>query len=291
MSSGGPGQAAPVSEGEKMSMENAMKAWQQWKERRHDELAGPESWFGLTGLYWLEHGVNTVGSAEDAAVRLPAGPERLGVLRWEADGHAFWQPDDGPLVELHSDREGLPTVVDWQNMSFFLVDRDNRLAVRVRDRDWASRSPFPGLDYFPFDPAWQINAAWQSFSAPRVMEVPNVSGEMKTVSVTHHAVFEIDGQVVNLLPMSISEKDIFFVFRDLSSGKETYGAGRFLRVPASLVKEGRIVLDFNRAFNPPCAFTPFATCPLPPPENWLQLRINAGEMKPSASHGKVIALS
>ena len=97
-------------------------------------------------------------------------------------------------MKLHSDREGLPTVVDWQNMSFFLVDRDNRLAVRVRD-------------------------------------------------------------------------------------------------PASLVKEGRIVLDFNRAFNPPCAFTPFATCPLPPPENWLQLRINAGEMKPSASHGKVIALS
>lgn len=262
----------------------SQEAWQRWKERRYDELAGPESWLGLTGLFWLEHGANAVGSGEDAVVRLPAGPQRLGVLYWETDGRVFWQLEGGSREELQSDRQGSPTVVDWQNMSFFLVDRDNRLAARVRDRHWAAQRPFAGLDYFSFDPAWQIEANWLVFPEPLVMEVPNVSGELKTVAVTHRAVFDIDGQSLSLLPMSIGEKDVFFVFRDRTSGRDSYGAGRFLRVPRPVEGGQTIMLDFNRCFNPPCAFTPFATCPLPPPENWLPIEVRAGEKKPVGSY-------
>ena len=256
-------------------------AWGDWRKQRHDELAGPESWLGLTGLFWLEHGVNAVGSADDAIVRLPGGPQRLGILRLEADGQVFWQPASGPGMILANDRQGTPTVVEARNFSFFLLDRDGRVAVRVRDREWGKHRVFSGLDYFPFDPAWQVEAAWLKFPEPRLMEVPNVSGDLKKVEVSHHAVFEVDGQTVSLLPVSVDDTGVFFVFRDHSSGRETYGAGRFLK--AETVIDGRIRLDFNRAFNPPCAFTPFATCPLPPPENWLPFVVAAGEKKPAQS--------
>ncbi|MGB7501399.1 MAG: DUF1684 domain-containing protein [Azonexus sp.] len=248
----------------------------QWQQQRNAELAARDSWLGLIGLYWLEPGLNDVGSAENAIVKLPDGHAHRGDLRWE-NGRIFWQLYGAPTVELQTDIAGNPTTVDLGNLSFFIVDRDGHLAVRLRDRDWAAGKLFAGLDYFDFDPAWRIEAEWQSLSPPLRMDVHNVSGELKSVEVTHRAVFEATGQTVTLLPMSVNDKEVFFVFRDRTSGKETYGAGRFLKVPA--VVDGKINLDFNRAYNPPCAFTPFATCPLPPPENWLPFTVPAGEKK------------
>ena len=256
-----------------------------WLAARHDELAAPESWLGLVGLFWLEPGVNRVGSAAGSLVRLPGGPEHLGELLWN-DGRVVWYPVVGEARELQTDAAGQPSTVEHENWSFFIVDRDGHLAVRLRDRDWAAGKPFAGLDYFEFDPAWQIAAEWQALSPPLRMEVHNVSGELKTVEVAHQAVFEVAGQTVTLLPMSVNDKEVFFVFRDRTSGKETYGAGRFLKAPVATMEatagpgaNGKISLDFNRAYNPPCAFTPFATCPLPPPENWLQFAVPAGEKK------------
>jgi uncharacterized protein (DUF1684 family) len=143
------------------------------------------------------------------------------------------------------------------------------------------------LTYFAYDPAWCIEAEWQSLTPPVAMEVPNVTGELKTVLVDHKAVFEVAGQKLELLPMSVSDSEIFFVFRDRSSGKETYGAGRFLKAAVSPQEcflrgavDGKISLNFNFAYSPPCAFTPFAMCPLPPTENWLPFAVAAGEKKP-----------
>lgn len=262
-----------------------------WQEQRHAELSSPDSWLGLVGLDWLEAGLNSVGSAEDAVVRLPGGPAHLGYLRWE-EGRIVWQPAEGEPCPLQTDLDGPPTTVDYENWSFFIVDRSGRLAARVRDRHWAAQRPWAGLAYFDFDPAWRIEAAWRPLSPSIQMAVPNVSGELQTVAVTHQAVFEVAGQQVALLPMSIGENEVFFVFRDRSSGRETYGAGRFLKAApphlgatAGPPGEGRIMLDFNRAYNPPCAFTSFATCPLPPPENWLPFAVPAGEKKPGAASG------
>jgi uncharacterized protein (DUF1684 family) len=252
------------------------KALAAWRQARHDELAGPESWLGLVGLFWLEAGLNRVGNAEDSAVQLPGGPAHLGDLRC-SDGRVFWQPVDGEARELETDSAGQPATVDHENWSFFIVDRGGRLAARVRDRNWAASRPFSGLEYFDFAPDWQIAAAWQPLSPPLRMEVPNVSGELNSVEVTHSAVFELAGQTVTLLPMSVGENGVFFIFRDRTSGRETYGAGRFLRAGPAV--DGKITLDFNRAYNPPCAFTSFATCPLPPPENWLPFAVPAGEKK------------
>ena len=262
---------------ELQSMTSPEAAWRRWQQSRHDELAGPESWLGLIGLFWLEAGANALGSGEDAVIRLPDGPARRGEVCWQ-DGRVYWQPAGGDAVALQTDRTGSPAAVDLDHYTFFVIERDGRLAVRLRDRQWAARQPFAGLGYFAFDPAWRIEAEWQALSPAIRMEVPNVSGDLKSVEVSQQAVFSVAGERVALLPMSVSDSEVFFVFRDRTSGKESYGAGRFLKVPAAV--GGKITLDFNFAYNPPCAFTPFATCPLPPAENWLPFAVPAGEKKP-----------
>ncbi len=245
-----------------------------WRAQRNAEMKAPDGWLGLVGLFWLQPGTNLVGSAEDAVVRLPGGPAQLGDLCWQADG-VTWQPRVGQAQSLQTDHQGSPTTVDCGNLSFFVVDRDGQLAVRVRDRDWAASKRVASLSYFDYAPDWCITADWQVLSPVVSMEVPNVSGDLKRVEVGFKAVFSVGGQDFELRPMSVSEKEIFFVFRDRTSGKETYGAGRFLKVLPAV--DGKITLDFNFAYNPPCAFTPFATCPLPPPENWLPFAVPAGE--------------
>ena len=249
---------------------------ERWRARRQAELTSPESWLGLVGLFWLEPGRNRVGSADDAIVRLPGGPACLGDLDLDG-GRVTWHPVSGKSWVLQTDAVGEPSAVDHENWSFFIVDRDGRLAARVRDRNWAACKSVPSLDHFAFDPAWRIDAEWQSLSPPRKMEVPDVAGDLKMVEVAHRAVFAVGGKDVTLLPMSVGAKEVFFVFRDATSGRETYGAGRFLKVPVAV--DGKITLNFNFACNPPCAFTTFATCPLPPPENWLPFAVPAGEKK------------
>ncbi|MBI2307500.1 MAG: DUF1684 domain-containing protein [Rhodocyclales bacterium] len=258
--------------------EDGIAGWQAWRQARVASLAAPDSWLGLTGLYWLEPGDNAVGTAADAAVPLPAGPVRLGVLRW-ADGELNWRPAAGEPQPLRTDAGGAPTVVTAGATTFFVIERDGRLAVRVRDLDWAAKQPqaFSGIETFPYDPAWCIEAEWRPLAQPQTMEVPNVSGELKPVRVEWQAVFRVGDSEVALLPMSVSDSRAFFVFRDATSGRQTYGAGRFLNAAAPA--GGRIVLDFNRAYNPPCAFTAFATCPLPPPENRLPFAVPAGELR------------
>jgi uncharacterized protein (DUF1684 family) len=249
---------------------------QEWRDLRVAELRAPDSWLGVVGLHWLAPGVNTVGSGEEATVCLPSGPELLGHIFWQ-DQRLCWRPVGGTEVDLRTDSAGAPSIIECGSLAFFVIEREGQLAVRVRDRDWAVGRAEVVLDYFADDPAWCIEAAWQAVEPPGHMEVPNVSGELKRVTVSHSAVFWHAGEQVALLPMSVADDHVFFVFRDRSSGKETYGAGRFLK--AAPARDGRIVLDFNRAFNPPCAFTPFATCPLPPPENWLPFAVPAGERK------------
>lgn len=262
---------------------------QRWQGARRAELAGPDSWLGLIGLIWLEAGENAVGSAPECPVGLPAGPAHVGSL-WVDGSDLAWAAvaDGGALVEgggaivdgwqvLLTDRNGPPSRVSIGSLTFFVIEREGRLAVRLRNRDWAAGQAPPELTYYAYDPAWRVEAAWQALATPQSMEVPNVTGELKVVEVTHQAVFQVGNQAVSLLPMSVSESETFFVFRDRTSGRETYGAGRFLKAPVAV--DGKITLDFNFAYSPPCAFTPFATCPLPPPENWLPFAVPAGEKK------------
>ena len=277
-------------------------AWHAWRQSRHDDLAGADSWLGLAGLFWLdaEHGGrNSVGSAADATVVLPDGPPRLGEIVIADDGALRWESAGGyPLlldeqasgvksgvagqflqVALRSDDDGggAPSVLGLGALRFFVIKRDGRFAVRVKNRHWAATQPFLGLGYFPYAAEWIVDADWQALAVSQLIEVPSVSGDLKRVEITHRAVFQHEGMVAELLPLTIDATGVFFVFRDRTSGKTSYGGGRFLR--AALPVQGKLKLDFNRAYNPPCAFSPFATCPLPPPENWLGFAVEAGEKR------------
>jgi uncharacterized protein (DUF1684 family) len=254
---------------------SAEEDFARWREERQCALQAPDSWLGLIGLFWLEEGSNRVGTDPASVVQLPQGPAVFGELLCQA-GRMTWQPAGGLALALRTDAEGDPDVVSLGALSFSVIERGGQFAVRLRDRDWASRKPFAGLDCFPFAPDWKITASWQPLTPPQEIEVPDVTGDLKKVTVAWQAVFRVGKIEVALLPMSVSGAGVFFVFRDASSGKITYGAGRFLH--AELPVDGQINLDFNRATNPPCAFTPFATCPLPPPENWLPFPVMAGEL-------------
>ena len=260
-------------------------------------LTSPNGWLSLIGLEWLKAGDNRVGTAADNDVVLKAGPAHLGTVTLGKDGslRIALLKDSGATVDGKSVAEAVliddahatgninPTMVNFGNANFYVIDRDGRKALRVKDADAETRQHFLGLDYFPMDPSWRIVAQWVPFNPAHKMQVGSVIGTIDTVDVPGKAVFTRDGRTYELMPYQEEPGgDLFFVIADRTSGKETYGAARFMDVP--LAKDGKVVLDFNLAYNPPCAFTPFATCPLAPPENRLDLRVTAGEEKYRGGH-------
>lgn len=274
--------------------ENELAAW---RADRVARLTAPDSWLSLIGLHWLKPGENSVGSAEDNSIRLAAGPAYLGQVTLEADGRVIFVAAPGSLaasdgapvpgsnfgaVEL-SYRSGKPTLVTAHTVSFLVIQRGEKLGLRVRDSESPRRVNFVGIDYFDADPAWRIEADWVAFESPREIPITNMLGQTSPAKVPGKAVFTRDGQTIELLPMAESATEpLFFVISDGTSGEETYDAARF--VYAVPPKDGKVILDFNRAQNPPCAFTPFATCPLPPKENRMTIRVTAGERKYRGEH-------
>lgn len=266
-----------------------------WRAQRVESLKAPGSWLSLVGLHWIAAGENTLGSADDNRIVLARGPAHLGSVTLTADGTVTLRllPGTAATVDgkpastavlLDDSREDRdPSVVQTGTLSFYVIDRDGRKALRATDTEAETRSHFAGLDYFPIDPGWRVVARWEAFDAPRTLDVPTVLGTVEHQPVSGRAVFERDGKSYALTPYHDgSDPRLFFVIRDTTSGKLTYAASRFLKTEPP--KDGRVILDFNEAYNPPCAFTPYATCPIAPPENRLKLAITAGELKYRGGH-------
>jgi uncharacterized protein (DUF1684 family) len=259
------------------------------RDARLETLKAPAGWLSLIGLEWLQPGANRVGSAADNDIVLKAGPAHLGVVTLDDSGAVTIElaRGSGALVDgrevqratLVDDggKGGKATEVRFGSANFFVIARDGKKALRVKDENAETRTHFAGLDYFPIDPSWRVEAQWVPFDPPQELEIGSVLGTIDKEKVPGKAVFTRDGHTYELFPIQEEPDSLFFVFADRTSGKETYGAARFLDTP--LAKDGKLVLDFNEARNPPCAFTPYATCPLAPPENRLDLRVTAGEKK------------
>ena len=264
-----------------------------WRSQRVERLKAPGGWLSLIGLHWLKDGKNTVGSAKDNDIVLNAGPAHLGVITLK-DGKATIELDpksaatiDGKSVakgELLDDKHEKPTVVAFGTANFYVIDRGGKKALRVKDSDAKTRKNFVGIDYYPIDPKWRVEAKWIPYKPAHELEIPNVLGTVDKMPVPGKAVFERDGKTYELLPVleEPDAKEVWFIFADKTSAKETYGGGRFLY--SDMPKDGKIVIDFNKAYNPPCAFTPHATCPLAPPENRLAIPVTAGEKKYRGGH-------
>lgn len=277
-----------------LRMDDYSREIEHWRAQRIARLTAPDGWLSLTGLHWLERGPHTLGSAADNAIVLAKAPAHLGVVEWRADDTLVLHlaPDSGALVDgeaesqaiLRDDREPDPARVSFGSVNFVVIDRGGRKALRVRDSEAATRTQFSGIESFPVDPAWRVVADWIPSDPSQTLETANVIGQMERYPVPGKAVFERDGRTHELLPVIEVPGDaqLFLIFADGTSGRETYGAARFLY--ADPPRDGKIVLDFNKAYNPPCAFTAFATCPLAPPENRLDLRVTAGEKKYRNGH-------
>jgi uncharacterized protein (DUF1684 family) len=260
---------------------------ERWRAKREERLKADGGWLTVTGLFWLQEGANPVGSAPGSAVLLPpAAPPRAGVfalrqgtvtLSLEPGVTATVQGQALTTRALKGDGAGAPDVVSLGRLTLQVIERGRRVGIRLKDMDSAARREFTGLDWFPVDEAYRVTARFVPYASPRPLAVPNVLGEIEEMASPGYAEFTLQGKSLRLEPVleAPEAEELFFIFRDQTGGKETYPAGRFLYAP--LPSAGTLVIDFNKAYNPPCAFTRFATCPLPPKSNRLEVRVAAGE--------------
>ncbi|MCB1034912.1 MAG: DUF1684 domain-containing protein, partial [Acidobacteria bacterium] len=256
-----------------------------WHARRVENLRSKTGWLTLIGLFWLQEGDNTFGSAGDNTLAFPEkAPARAGTLRLEAGKVTVTAAPEAPLLhdgepvdvlELASDAGGEPTILDLGSLRFYVIDREGRLGIRLKDSESATLESFAGIDRFPVEPAWRFEARWEAYDPPQTVFTPNVLGSAFEEECPGALVLTINGEEHRLEPTSAGEGNLFLVFGDATNGDSTYGGGRFLELgpPAN----GKVLVDFNRAYNPPCVFTPYATCPLPRRENRLPVEIPAGE--------------
>lgn len=260
---------------------------------RLQRLTAPNGWLSLIGLHFLNSGESTLGSAPDNQVVLAGGPAHVGTVILAGNGTVRLLVTPGVEVRIKGEpvlsadlgdgRDERTVTAVCGPVSFHVIERGGKRALRVKDNDAERRTHFAGIDYFPVDPAWRIEATWEAFDRPREVPIKNILGQESKALVLGRAVFTRDGHTLSLLPLQEApDEPLFFIISDLTSGVETYGAARFLY--ADPPRDGKVVLDFNRAINPPCAFTPFATCPLPPKENQLPIAVTAGEKDYRGGH-------
>ena len=250
-----------------------------WRAKHEEDLKGPNGWLSVGGLFWLHEGPNVLGSDPHSDVILPEGaPKRAGVITFSG-GKVSFDPADknfaGKRGPLRIDADGRPDVLEISGVQLTMIRRGEKTGVRMRDPNAATRRSFPGLKWFAADEAWRVKAQWTAYPEPRKIAITNVLGMTDQEPSPGYAEFTIRGQKLRLEPV-LEDDHLFFIFKDQTSGRTTYGAGRFLY--ADMPKDGAVILDFNRAENPPCAFTAFATCPLPPRQNALAAAIESGEM-------------
>lgn len=268
-------------------------AIEKWRQEREARLTADDGWLTVAGLFWLQDGENRFGTDPLNDIVLPegSGPAEIGVFEYR-HGKTSVRIKDGVRVtmngkpvrtaELRPSVPGPPDTLAIGDVTFFVHVSGERYAVRVKDKNSRLLREFKGLRWFPVNEAYRVTARFVAYEAPRTVQVPNILGDLETYTSPGTVAFTLNGQDLRMQALSASQDRVWFIFRDLTSGRETYHAARFLYADGP--KDGKVVLDFNQAYNPPCAFNPFTTCPLPPPENRLRIRVEAGEL--DYGHGK-----
>lgn len=284
--------------------------WQQdlaaWRAKREKEVSAPEGWLALAGLEWLKSGINSVGSAANSQIRLPGrAPEHIGLLTVNGMVSSedpsiisvvqLLSPAGGFPPDLLIDgkpaREGAlvvddtkPSIIAWHEFSMVILKRGNRFVLRIKDANSPERTGFHGLNWYAPDPNYRVKARWVPFKPAQVEEIPTVIGTTLKLPAPGLAVFLLDDEVLHLEPVleDPSGRTLFFILRDETSKTTTYSGGRFLHTGLpdhGLDQPGSLVLDFNQLENPPCAYTVYSTCPLPPEQNRLGVALQAGEQR------------
>ncbi|MFQ5931686.1 MAG: DUF1684 domain-containing protein [Nitrospiraceae bacterium] len=262
---------------------------ERWRAQRLESLQSETGWLTLVGLFWLQPGHNRFGTDSSNELVLPQGsaPPFVGSFFLDEEGHVqvHSDPDAGLTLQgepvtkrnLRADHAGEPDILRLNDLMLYLIKRGDRYAIRAKDPNSPTRKNFMGLEHYPEDQTSRDSAQFVPYETPREVAVPTILGTVQPMAAPGYVKFVLNGEALTLEPVveSPNNEELFFIFKDETSGKETYPAGRFLY--ADRPEGGQVVLDFNKAYNPPCAFTPYATCPLPPQQNWLSIHIEAGE--------------
>lgn len=260
----------------------------QWRNDAETRLKAENGWLTVAGLYWLKEGANRAGTGDASEIMLPKGsaPATVGVFEF-SQGRTVFRAAPGVTVTHHgkpvtttvamrSDADGAePDQLVIRDLTMFVIKRGDRFAVRLRDKNSRMRREFTHRTWFPVNEEFRVVARWIPYNPPKTLSVPNILGQTEQQPCPGVAVFQLHGVEYRLEPV-LEDGRLFFIFKDRTAGKRTYPAGRFLY--SDVGAGGTVVLDFNRAYNPPCAFTPYATCPLPPKQNQLPVEIEAGEL-------------
>jgi uncharacterized protein len=258
---------------------------EQWRAQHEIELKANDGWLTVSGLFWLREGINRAGTKANADIVLPRGPAEVGTFELH-DGKTTFRAAPGVAVKvngesagevmpLKSDADGKPDRIQLDTLTMFVIHRGDHYGIRLKDPESESRKEFKGLHWFPVKESYRVVAKFVAYQTPKMITIPNILGETEQDTSPGYVLFTLDGQSLRLDPV-VEDDQLFFIFHDLTSGKGTYPAGRFLYT--DLPKNGEVVMDFNKAQNPPCAFTAYATCPLPPKQNRLPVRVEAGEL-------------
>ena len=264
-----------------------------WREQRDREMRASTSWLNIAGLFWLKEGENSFGTSGKNPIKLPEGSARAFAGSFFLDkGKVTVAAKQGtPLkidgktihkAELKGDDTAEPDVVELNKLRMWVIKRFDQYAVRLRDFNHLPYKNYKGLDFFRPTEKYKIQAEYHPFPEPKKVEVGTAVGLNTEMTSPGYVIFEIEGKLYRLDAFSGDPKTLFFIFGDETNGKETYEASRFM--DANILENGKVDMNFNRAYNPPCAYTPFATCPLPPPQNQLKIQIFAGEKKYPDSH-------
>jgi uncharacterized protein (DUF1684 family) len=257
-----------------------------WRAAREARLKEPNGWLSVAGLFWLREGAQTLGSGAQSDIALPSGaPRQVGTLRLKS-GVVTFEPKSGSGVTvsgkpattmaLRPDTEEHPDLVQAGSIALTIIKRGDRLGVRMRDPDAVTRREFTGCKWFTAAEKWRVKAKWVAYPEAKKIKITNILGMTDDEPSPGYAEFTINGKTQRLEPVA-EDGGLSFMFKDATSGNLTYAPGRFL--DADPPKDGFVILDFNQAYNPPCAFTAYATCPLPPRQNTLTIAVEAGEKK------------
>jgi uncharacterized protein (DUF1684 family) len=260
------------------------KNYKKWQSELNDNLK--KNWLTLVGLFWLKEGANRVGGDHKLEIPLPedkAGPQ-IGVIEFHGNKAVFTAAsgakvtsDGKPVhtIELKSDISGKPTVLQVGDLKMLMIQRGQKYGIRVRDTNSKSVTEFKGTTFYPVNGDYIVKATFVPYDKPKKVAIPTVLGQDAEMDSAGYVEFMLNGQKQHLQALSESPEEFFFIIKDQTAGKGTYPAGRFLYTDPP--KDGKVVMDFNRAHNPPCAWTPYATCPLPPKENYMSVGVEAGE--------------
>ena len=268
-----------------LQTESHQEAVEAWRASRHERLIQPDGWLTLVGLEWLKDGENRIGSAADNDIQLSGGAPHWGSVVLQDDQLHFNNLDQAnisvngePLsrVSLVADTEGEATVISSGTLSATVIFRGS-YALRIKDSKAVALQNFKGVENYPIDESWLIDGRFIRAETGAVLEITNVLGQVSESPVFGTFEFEMDGKTHSLLSLGEEDsKSLWFIFADRTTGHGTYGAGRYL-YSDDMPKDGRLKVDFNKAYNPPCAFNPYSTCPIPPQRNRMDLLVQAGE--------------